>query len=56
MGSPDGIKQDILTYTNLSIILTYKILTRKILTRKILTCELLKREGEIICSFVVIMN
>lgn len=37
-----GIRYYLLTYTNLSIILTYKILTRKILTHKILTRELLK--------------
>jgi hypothetical protein len=36
-----GIKQDILTYTNSSVILTCKILTYKILTYKILTCNVL---------------
>ena len=39
-----GIRYYLLTYTNLSIILTYKILTRKILTRKILTHKILTRE------------
>jgi len=36
------IELHLLTYTNLSIILTYKILTRKILTHNVLTCKLLK--------------